>query len=477
MRHYNKLWLLLLAAGLHIDLARAHAQEYDVTCSSQTQTPNVIRNEGKTEQIADYFFSCYNYGEATTATVSVAISPAAAITSRTLTGGVTEAALIVQDSTGQQTQQTILGTVSGSIVTFSNFTLPHSSNTSAYQPFNLTVTNIRVDASPLAGGSTLSEAVSVSGTNVTPATFAAAQIAQVQSGLGAQSVTGTINFPVCSTVTSAAPAFTVKFGENSLSPAAFKTEGGSRNTTIGSWAANNTETGYFLQNDGVPLNQANSGARLRILFTNIPNNISVYVPFTVTSDQLVEMMPAGTLGLTTTEAGPYSIPGYDANTGLTQLTVTNGTAEAVYEVLSDSATVAETYGVAVYLASSGAVSPQTWITAAVSFAPVEAASNIPNFAQLANTTPLNGSQFPTCLTITSATLPNAVLTLAYNQTVGVSGGVAPYTWSLVERALPSPLALNPATGAITGYPGAVGLSSFTIRVTDSGGQPGFIHCM
>ena len=347
---------------LYIDPAPAHAQEYEVTCSSQTQTPNVIRNEGKTEQIADYFFSCYNYGEATTATVSVTISPTISITSRNLTGGVTEAALIVQDSTGQQTPQTILGTVSGSIVTFSNFTLPHSSNTSAYQPFNLTVTNIRVDASPLAGGSTLSEAVSVSGTNVTPATFAAAQIAQVQSGLGAQSVTGAVNFPVCSTVTPATPAFMVKFGENSVSPAAFKTQGGSGNITVGSWATNNTETGYYLPTDGPPLNLANSGTRLRILFTNIPNNVSVYVPLTVASDQLVELTPAGTIGLTATEAGPYSV-------GLTQLTVTNGTAEAVYEVLSDSATVVESYGVAVYLASSGVISPQTWISAAVSFAP------------------------------------------------------------------------------------------------------------
>jgi hypothetical protein len=470
LRHYDKLYLLLLGAALWIYPAPAHAQEYEVTCSSQTQTPNVIRNEGKTEQIADYSFSCLNYGSATTVTVSATISPTVAITSKALTGGLTEAALIVQDSTGQQMQQTIPGTVSGNIVTFGNFTLPQSSNTSAYQPFNLTVTNIRVDTTPMTASSTLSETVSVSGTNVSPATFTAAQIAQVQPGLSAQSVTGAVNFPVCSTVTPAAPAFTVKFGENSLSSAAFKTEGGSGNTTVGSWAANNTETGYLLQNDGVPLNQANSGTRLRILFTNIPNNISVYVPLTVASDQLVETTPAGTLGLTATEAGPYSVPGYDANTGLTQLTVTNGTAEAVYQVQSDSATLVESYQVAVYLASSGVVSPQNWISAAVSFAPVEAPSNIPNFAQLANSTLLNGSQFPACLIITSTTLPNGVLTLPYNQTIGVGGGIPPYTWSLVESALPSSLTLNSTTGAISGYPGTVGVSSFVVRVTDSAGQ-------
>ena len=299
----------------------------------------------------------------------------------------------------------------------------------------------------------------------------AAQIAQVQSGLAVQSLTGTVNFPVCSTITPAAAAFKVKFGENSLAPAAFKTRGGNGNAAIGSWATNNTETGYFLQNDGVPLNMASSGTRLRILFTNIPNNISLYVPVSVSSNQLIGFSPAGTLGLTATEAGPYSPVGYDLGSGRAQLTVTNGTAEAVYEVLSASATVAELYHVTVYLASGGALSPQTAITAAVSFAPVGAATNLPNFAQLASTATLSGSQFPTCLAITTTALPNAVLGLNYNQAVAVSGGIAPYTWSLpTGNSLPSALVVNPNTGAITGYPGAVGPSSFTIQVADSTGQ-------
>ncbi len=451
-----------------------------VNCISQKQTPNIIRNEGQTEQIADYYFSCYNYGENTTATVSATISPAVAITSRTLDGPVTEATLVIQDAAGFQAQQTILGTVSGNIVTFSDFTLPHSSNTSAYQPFNLTVTNIRVDATSLTTGTILTEMVSVTGPTATPATFDAVQIAQVQPGIGPQSVFGKVNFPVCKTVTAAAAAFTVQFAENSLLLNAFKTlGGGDGNAPVGAWASNNTETGFAVNTKTGLGNTANSGTRLRILFSNIPSNINLYVPVSVRSANGATLRtPAGTVGLTATEAGAYapvsgttSITGYTGTADLAQLTVVNGSAEAVYEVLTDSATIAELYQIPVYLASGGTVATQGAITAAVSFAPVGASSNIPDFAQLASTTALSGSQFPTCETITNSTLSGAVAGAAYSQAVSVTGGITPYTWSLPgTNMLPAGLLLNSSTGAITGAPTTPGPYSFTIKVADSGGQ-------
>ncbi len=51
--------------------------------------------------------------------------------------------------------------------------------------------------------------------------------------------------------------------------------------------------------------------------------------------------------------------------------------------------------------------------------------------------------------------------------ITVTGGVAPYTFSIATGTLPAGLALNPSTGAITGTPTAAG--SFTIQVTDSNG--------
>jgi len=59
---------------------------------------------------------------------------------------------------------------------------------------------------------------------------------------------------------------------------------------------------------------------------------------------------------------------------------------------------------------------------------------------------------------------------AYSDTILASGGVLPYTFSVVAGALPSGLSLNPSTGAITGTMPATG-SQFRIRVVDSASQP------
>jgi hypothetical protein len=75
---------------------------------------------------------------------------------------------------------------------------------------------------------------------------------------------------------------------------------------------------------------------------------------------------------------------------------------------------------------------------------------------------------PPELRITTESLPNGVLGEAYSQTVEASGGVGPYTWSIVSGGVPTAMILDPATGTISGtsyYPGSY---SFRIRVTDSG---------
>jgi uncharacterized protein (TIGR03437 family) len=71
------------------------------------------------------------------------------------------------------------------------------------------------------------------------------------------------------------------------------------------------------------------------------------------------------------------------------------------------------------------------------------------------------------LTITTTTLPGGSIGAAYSQTVAVTGGVSPYTWSLNSGALPTGLTLNATTGLISGTPSATGSFSFTIGVKDS----------
>ncbi len=53
---------------------------------------------------------------------------------------------------------------------------------------------------------------------------------------------------------------------------------------------------------------------------------------------------------------------------------------------------------------------------------------------------------------------------AYTGSLTATGGVAPYTFSIVSGYLPAGLTLNPTTGAITGTPTCAGTFSFTAKV-------------
>jgi trimeric autotransporter adhesin len=72
---------------------------------------------------------------------------------------------------------------------------------------------------------------------------------------------------------------------------------------------------------------------------------------------------------------------------------------------------------------------------------------------------------------TASPLPFALVGTAYSQTLSAGGGTLPYTrWAISSGSLPSGLALNPASGTITGnISGTSGVFSFTVGVTDSAG--------
>ena len=57
----------------------------------------------------------------------------------------------------------------------------------------------------------------------------------------------------------------------------------------------------------------------------------------------------------------------------------------------------------------------------------------------------------------------------YASPVMASGGTGVYQFALTAGALPGGLALNPATGTITGTPTTDGAFSYTVQVTDSAG--------
>ncbi len=67
-------------------------------------------------------------------------------------------------------------------------------------------------------------------------------------------------------------------------------------------------------------------------------------------------------------------------------------------------------------------------------------------------------------------LPGGSVGTAYSQTITVTGGIAPYSFS--ATGLPAGLALNAATGTISGTPTTAGSYTLTITVTDANGATG-----
>jgi predicted esterase len=71
------------------------------------------------------------------------------------------------------------------------------------------------------------------------------------------------------------------------------------------------------------------------------------------------------------------------------------------------------------------------------------------------------------VTIDTTGVPAGSVKIAYSATLTANGGNAPYKWHIVSGSLPPGLRLRPATGSITGKPTSVGVSTFTVQVTDT----------
>ncbi len=70
----------------------------------------------------------------------------------------------------------------------------------------------------------------------------------------------------------------------------------------------------------------------------------------------------------------------------------------------------------------------------------------------------------------------AQVNVAYSSALVASGGVAPYTFSIISGSLPPGLTLNSSTGAITGTPTTAGTYNFTAQVVDSQGNTATSSC-
>jgi M6 family metalloprotease-like protein len=78
--------------------------------------------------------------------------------------------------------------------------------------------------------------------------------------------------------------------------------------------------------------------------------------------------------------------------------------------------------------------------------------------------------------ITTATiLPSGLLGIPYSAQLAAVGGIAPYTWSVVEGALPSGLNLDTVSGEISGTPDLAGNALFKVRVLGDDGRSSTNH--
>lgn len=156
-----------------------------------------------------------------------------------------------------------------------------------------------------------------------------------------------------------------------------------------------------------------------------------------------------------------TLPGATVGTAYSQtLTASGGTAPLTWSISTGTLPAGLTLN-----ASTGAISGTPTTAGTSDFtAMVTDSSNPAKSATRALSITVSA---PAALTITTASLPGAVIGTPYNQTLTAAGGISPYTWSISTGTLPAGLNLNTSTGAITGNPTTAGTANFTVMVTDS----------
>ena len=74
---------------------------------------------------------------------------------------------------------------------------------------------------------------------------------------------------------------------------------------------------------------------------------------------------------------------------------------------------------------------------------------------------------PTELELLTETLPDAIVDKEYSMTLALTGGIAPYHWSIINGSLPPGFRLDKDTGIIGGNTTKDGNVRFAVRVVDS----------
>jgi hypothetical protein len=415
--------MLFVLVGLMILIGTASAQT-GVTCTAFVANQPILRQEGVTEPAGDILITCSGTlvgAQTGSQTLSLYVN-GAAITSRQLyTGSAptsipTEAALLVNDCLTNSGTSSSGGSCSPSgtflggsptqgflqngALVFSGFTLPATG-----VPFQIRVTNVRVNANSVAAGTFI--------TGTVLATFPVQNQSGLVLGVAESSlsvaVSSVTNFAQCnSTATTtttpcagAGSCVSANLTVKELVNTAFKSPnviigalGGLNNNTPGQWYQNGINTESQTVITSVPAawsnalgaipGQADSATRIRVNFSNIPAGVTITLPVSVgTSTSAIQATSSG-------DVGSFSLAG-------SAITLTSA-GSVTYQVTAQSGTSIDTFNIPIavlYTYTPPSTPSVGTILVSATYAPTSAevtalnpSFGIPRFADTSVLTPI-----------------------------------------------------------------------------------------
>jgi hypothetical protein len=357
----------------------------------------------------------------------------------------------VADSGAQTSTRAFSVTINPGTLQITTLTLPNSTAGQAYnQTVNATGGTIpytwSVSVGAIPNGLNLNAATgAITGTPTTPGDFTfTIRNADSGSQIATRQYTVNIAPTSLSLVTASLPSGQVSVAYNQTLTATGGTLGYTWSIVNGNLPAGlnlNAATGAIT---GTPTTVETTTPRIRV--TDSANQRA--------QRQFTIQIQSVTLQITTTST-PDTVVGSAYNTTLTS---TGGVAPFTWTISSGALPAGITLSSAGVLSGSATAAGTFTFTARVADSTSQAATR--QFTITATAAPL---------TLTTSSLPDGQIAVAYNTTLAASGGAPPLTWSVVAGALPPGLSLS-AAGVISGTPTTFGSFSATIRVADTASQ-------
>jgi len=415
----------------------------------------LLRAEGTTEQVASTQFVCTNAAGSGAVGIAVSVFSSLPVTSKVVvnTGSKTEATLTLTASAGGGAVVVLLGTVSGSTISFSG-TAPL---VAVGGTLTAVLTNVRVNANSQALGTgappPVTEAFFVAGPAVVPASLAAATVGYVTTGLaplklyknltnGAGPVDSATGFPRGVTGSTAGfntfvvcNNYSVKrdtdattaggLGQSTATAATYAGGGGRSLATVIEvgeastsafhsvfTAANGGEGAQTLYTAGAAvggftLDNGNAAisTRIRLSFSNVPAGVTLLLPIgTVLSQGSTMAIQQITSETGTTASATDGLAGESGTTQLRAVTLTAGAGSVVFQVTqtagtTDDTTTLDKFHIPVFIiaAANATTASSTAFSVSASFGPI-ASTSFPSFVIGASTAAVTASTFSSCTT-------------------------------------------------------------------------------